>query len=840
MKVRTTMKSRRTNFATAFALAAFLLAIRSEAADVKYQKPPKAVLDVFNAPQFPVAFPNPSGDTLLLATPVPYPPISDLAKPMLRLAGLRIDPTTNGEHHPLYWSGLLLKKVADGSETKVELPANARPGYPVWSADGKFFAFANVTPKGIELWIATATGQARRLEGVRINGVFGPRGNSIQWMPDLKTLLVRLVPPSRGPAPAAPEAPEGPNVQESSGGLKPSSTYEVRDVLKSPHDQDLFDYYALSQVALVDVTTGAISPLGKPAVYGLLGRSPDGQYILVERIHRPYSYLHTFERFPKEVEIWNRTGEMVHKLASLPLADQVPIHGEPTGARLYSWLPTEPATLIWAEALDGGDPRKKVPHRDQVRTLKVPFSSKPTDLFRTEQRFLSAQGIEKSALALVTDFDIDRHWRRTFLAEMKQPMEPALQLLWEVSSDDKYKDPGAPVLRILPSGSYAVRQDDDWIYLHGVGGSPDGERPFLDRFNLRARKSERLFRSDKSSYERFVAWVDPARGEFVTRRESLLQPPNYVLRTLTQKTPQAVEMGEASLVSNLRSITKFPDPAPQLRQIKKQLVKYKRPDGVDLSFTLYLPPAYKPGTRLPTMFYAYPLDYTEARVAGHVHGTTQQFTMFYGSSHLFFLLAGYAVLDMVAMPIVGPSLTAYDTYLEQLVADAKAAVEKAVDMGVADPERIGVMGHSHGAMMTANLLAHSDLFRAGIARSGAYNKSLTAFGFQNERRSLWEARDTYIKVSPLFFADKIKQPLLLIHGEADFNPGTIPSQSERLYEAVRGTGGTTRLVMLPFESHGYQARESVEHTLYEMLAWFDRYVKDASPRGQKASRMPAQ
>lgn len=836
------MNSRRMKWMTAVALGAILLSIGTQAADVEYQKPPKAVLDAFNAPPFPVAFPNPKGDTLLLATPVLYPSIADLAKPMLRLAGLRIDPTTNGEHHPSYWSGLLLKKIADGSETRIELPADAQPGLPAWSwsADGKWIAFSNTSAKGIELWVANAAdGKARRLEGIRLNGIFGLAGSTIQWMPDQKSLLVALVPADPGPVPAEADTPEGPHVQESTGGRGPSSTYEVRDVLKTPHDEDLFDYYALSQLALVDVTTGAISRLGKPGVYGEFLRSPDGQYILVERIHRPYSYLHTYERFPKDVEIWSRTGDLVHKLASLPLADQVPIRGVPAGARNYSWRPTEPAALLWAEALDGGDPRKQVPHRDQIRTLKAPFTAKPTDLFKTEQRFMAAPGIEKGDLALVYDFDVTRHWKRTFLVDMKST-QPTLQLLWELNSDDLYKDPGTPVQRVLPSGNHAVRRDEDWIYLNGFGGSPDGNRPFLDRFNLRTRKFERLFRCDKSSFERFVAWVDPARGEFLTRHESPTQPPNYFLRTLTKKALEGMEAGEASQVSNPRPITGFPDPAPQLRRITKQLVKYKRPDGVDLSFTLYLPPDYKPGTRLPTMFYAYPLDYTEAEVAGQVQGSTQTFTMFRGASHLFFLLDGYAVLDNVAMPIVGPSLTAYDTYLEQLVADAKAAIDKAVEMGVADPERIGVMGHSHGALMTANLLAHSNLFRAGIARSGAHNKSLTVFGFQNERRTLWEARDTYIKVSPLFYADKIKQPILLIHGEADANPGTTPLQSQRLYEAVRGTGGTVRLVMLPFESHGYAARESLEHTLFEMFAWFNRYVKNAPQREPKLATAGSQ
>jgi dipeptidyl aminopeptidase/acylaminoacyl peptidase len=811
------------------ALAVSFWARVAAPAELTYQKPPKAVLDVLHAPVSPNAFPNPSGDTLLLATPVLYPPIADLAKPMLRIAGIRIDPSTNGEHHAPYFSALSLKKVTDDSEIKIELPSDARPSSPQWSADGKYIAFTNTTPTAIELWVCeAATGKARRLNGVRINALLGL---GFHWTPDQKALLARLVPANRGAAPPAPTAPTGPNAQESAGGLGPSSTYEVRDVLKNPHDAELFDYYGASQLARVDVASGAISSIGKPDIFGMLAPSPDGEYILVERIHRPYSYLHPYERFPKEVEIWSRTGQLVYKLASLPLADQVPVRGVPTGPRAYAWRSTEPATLVWAEALDGGDPRKKAPHRDQIRMLKAPFRSKPADVFKTEQRIVGMPSTENGDLALVFDYDVDRHWRRTFLLNTKAA-KPQLQLLWEISSDEHYNNPGLPVFRILPNGNEAIRKDGDWIYLSGSGGSPEGDRPFLDRFNLRTKKKERLFRCDKAHFEAFVAWLNPASGQFITARESPTEPRNYFVRTLTKGAPERIEPGDALQSSLLRPVTQFPNPVPQLRSIKKQLVNYKRPDGVDLSLVLYLPPDYKPGARLPTVMNAYPLDYTEAGVAGQVQGSTQHFTMFRYASPLFFVLAGYAVLDAVAMPVVGPSLTAYDKYLEQIIADATAAIEKAVELGVADPERIGVMGHSHGAMMTANLLAHTRLFRAGIARSGAHNKSLTAFGFQNERRSLWEARDTYIAVSPLFFADKIKDPLLLIHGEADFNPGTIPLQSERLYEAIRGTGGIVRLVMLPLESHGYVARESVEHTLFEMVSWFDRYVKNVAPRGQ--------
>jgi dipeptidyl aminopeptidase/acylaminoacyl peptidase len=274
-------------------------------------------------------------------------------------------------------------------------------------------------------------------------------------------------------------------------------------------------------------------------------------------------------------------------------------------------------------------------------------------------------------------------------------------------------------------------------------------------------------------------------------------------------------------------LTHYKDPAPQLRSIKKELVTYKRPDGVQLSFTLYLPPDYKPGERLPTIVWAYPLEFNDAGTAGQVVGSPNLFTTLNGNSILFMLTQGYAILDNATMPVVGDPETVNNTYIEQIVASAKAAIDKAVDMGVTDRNRVGVGGHSYGAFMTANLLAHSDLFRAGVARSGAYNRTLTPFGFQSERRTLWQAPEMYARVSPFMYADKIKTPLLLIHGEADNNPGTFPVQSERMYQAIKGNGGTVRLVLLPLESHGYVARESVEHVLYEMISWFDRWVKPA-------------
>jgi dipeptidyl aminopeptidase/acylaminoacyl peptidase len=463
------------------------------------------------------------------------------------------------------------------------------------------------------------------------------------------------------------------------------------------------------------------------------------------------------------------------------------------------------------EALDGGDPRRSAPERDAVRLLPAPFAARPLELARTEHRFQGLSWLETGDLALLTEYDRERRRTRTWIVPRDGSAKP--RLLWDRSVNDRYGHPGSPVLRTLPSGEAAIHRQGAAIYLAGEGAAPDGSRPFLDRLNLESLQTQRLFRCEPGVYETFVAFADAAATRCVTRRESPTEPPNYWLRPLSGAAAPPVP------------ITAFPDPAPRLRRISRRLVTYRREDGVPLSFTLYLPPARREGERLPALLWAYPLEFTDPDTAGQLSGSPHRFTTLTGASHLFALLAGYAVLDGASMPVIGPPATANDTFVEQIVAGARAAIRTAADLGVADPGRVAVGGHSYGAFMTANLLAHSDLFRAGIARSGAYNRTLTPFGFQSERRTLWEAPEVYTRLSPFLFAHRINEPLLIIHGEADNNPGTFPIQSERLFHAIKGNGGTARYVSLPHESHGYAARESVEHTLHEMLAWLDRHLK---------------
>jgi len=817
-----------------------------------YNQPPQELLNVMRAPPPPIPLMSPRQNRFLLVGMNEYPSIDQVATPYLRLAGVRLEPQSRGRHDtpggygiPSCVSSLSVVMVAEAAEKKIDISKLSCASTPIWSADGKHFLFKNKTKKAVELWVGSAeSAKIFQLPGVKLNAMLGQEA---QWMPDQRHILVKMVPKNLGVAPVKNTSLGGPSIQESTGESGQSSTYEKRDTLTNQEDEQLFDYYGKSQLALVNIQSKAIRHLGSPAIYDELGPAPDGIHILVTQILRPYSYLVTYSRFPTKVEVLD-----ISKLpkiqrspiVNLPLADRVPIHGERLGPREFFWNPHEPATLFWVEALDGGDWNVKVPARDKVMQLAAPFQLPPLEVFRTEQRFEGLQWFEQRSSALLYEFDQNKHWIKAFKVNVDNPQQEK-KLLWDLSSDEKYANPGQPITKVLKTGHRVIRQNQNSFYLAGQGASPDGNRPFLDKMDLSNFNIERLFRSSKIEYESFLSFVDEDYKIFLTRHQTPDDFPNVYQRSLvapiqgsqvptsasvnsdtpaaTQSVPQTVPLGEELWTSTRKALTHFKDPTPLVRKIKKRLVQYKRADGLMLSFTLYTPPDYKDGTRVPTILYAYPLDYADASKAGQVTGSQATFTRL--RDYKLLLLAGYAVIDNAAFPIVGDPKKAYDTYTEQLVEDAKSAVNEAIKMGVADPDRVGVTGHSHGALMTVNLLTHTNLFKAGVATSGSYNKTLTPFGFQNERRTVWEAPEVYNKVSPFFFADKLKTPLLIIHGDEDANPGTTPMQAHFLYEAVRGNGGTVRLVMLPHEPHWYSARESNEQQIYEMLRWFDKYVK---------------
>ena len=776
-------------------------------AQTPYKLPPKEVVDIIDARPTPYVSVSPQGDAMLLIDYKAHPSIELLARPILRLGGVRIDPAIKNRQRLSQLVGFTIYRIDQSKRVKISTPQDGKILSPVWSYDGKKLAFRHDLDGGTELWVADAkTGEAKAIPYLRVNDVLGA---PVIWMSDNNHLLVRMIPDGIGEAPKTPKVPIGPIVDETSGKVAKVMTYQ--DLLRTPHDENLFEYYGQTQLAIVDAITGSMVKVGEPGLIMRAEFSSDEKYILVDKLKRPFSYRVPYGYFTRTTEVWDKSGKFVKMVADLPISDDIPTQGEPVGPRNAMWQPLKDATLLWVEALDGGDPMKKVPFRDKLMRLEAPFNLEPKEIMKIQNRFMDIDWTARANEVLLTEFDRDRRWRTTSFLNLDKP-DKSRKVIFDLSVNDAYNDPGNPIYNTMPDGTTVLHQDGDWIYLSSEGSSDKGDRPRFDKFNLRSLKKENLFQSGDNSLERLVAFMGSDRMQIITRYESKTEPPNYVLVDLKNNTRKV--------------LTDFRDPAPRLTGLKKEILRYYRKDGVQLSGTLYLPPDYIKGTKLPLVVWAYPLEYSDPSTAGQVRGSASSFTFFRGTTPLFFLTQGYAVLMDATMPVIGDPETMNETFVEQITSSGRAAIDKLDSMGVIDRNRVLVMGHSYGAFMTANLLAHSDDFAAGIARSGAYNRTLTPFGFQSERRSFWEAPETYMKLSPFTYANKIKKPLLLIHGDADNNPGTFTMQSERLFQAIKGTGGTARLVLLPFESHGYTARESVLHTLAEMFDWADKYVKN--------------
>ena len=788
-----------------------------------YQTPPKPLADLVTAPPTPTVSVDSKGQWMLISERnTATTTIAELSQPELRIAGLRINPATNGPSRAVFVNNLKLRQVsANAADVQVTgLPANAQLSFIQWSPDDSKIAFTNTTDTKIELYVAdVATAVAKKVSDVALNASLGV---PYQWVSDSKSFIVRGIPAERGPAPEITRVPSGPTVQENLGTKAQAATYQ--DLLKSPSDEKQFEYYATAQTMKIGLD-GIVQKIGTMGLIATAAPSPDGRFVLVESIHRPFSYLVTVNRFPAKMDIFDAVGTLVKTLTDVPLQENVPWGQDaaPSGQRNHNWRNDVPATLYWVEAKDGGDPKRKVAVRDIVYTLEAPFSSTPKEIYSAANRFGGVTwGNDQIAL-------FSERWNATrkIITKLVNPSSPANPVvLFDRSSEDRYNNPGSPELKKNAYGEYVLDiTPTNEIYLTGQGASPEGDRPFVDLFSLATKQAKRLFRSEAPFFERPITILNAEKGLILTSRESQEEQPNYFIRNLKP----APKKGKKAAEPALTQVTFFPHPYPQFKGIQKQQLRYKRPDGVDLTAMLLLPPGYKKEDGpLPTFLWAYPAEFKNAAAAGQVNGSPYQFNRISYWTGAAFVTMGYAVLENASIPIVGEGdKEPNDTYVEQLVASAKAAIDEGVRLGVVDASRVGVGGHSYGAFMTANLLSHSNLFKAGIARSGAYNRTLTPFGFQNEQRTYWQAPEVYNKMSPFMNVDKVKTPLLMTHGEADNNTGTFPIQSERYYNALKGMGATAKLVFLPYESHGYTAKESLLHMLYEMNGWLDKYVKNA-------------
>ena len=794
-----------------------------------FSLPDSDIVAAIDAPPTPVVLPAPGGRFLLLVAYQAHPPVSMLARPHLSLAGLRLDSATGHRQRTRRFTGLTVLRVSDGAQTPLSLPPDAQVSLPVWAPDGERFAFTVDESDGIGVWTGDASaGAVAQVPGLRVIDVLGAEppmlGGTVVWSRDGRSLLVLGAAGSAASQPAgsavAGSAAGGsgaagsaaariePRIEETAGKQSQMATFQ--NLLRTASDEDRFEELATTVPLRVDPDTGTAVELGPAGLYQLIDESPDGQFLLVYRLQRPFSFRVPAGYFARRSEVWSAAGELVRVVADLPVSDEVPRMGVPTGPRRVSWDERAPARLIWMQAQDGGDPIAQAKHRDAIMTLPAPFDRPPELAFEVTQRCLGWTNADDRNVLLLTEHDRDRRWLTIWQCDLSAPDRN--RVIFDLAEDDAYGDPGSPVTRLHPDGSRTVLQDGTAIYLRGDGSTPDGDRPFLDRRDLVTGQSARLFQSPADAHESVLCFADGRRDQLVIWHESRAEPPNL----------RVVDLGSGQS----RPLTSWPDPHPQLTGIQKRLMVTDRGDGVLLSGLLQLPPGYDPERdgRLPLVLWAYPQDYGSADTAGQVRDSSQRFSRLAAADPAWFVLRGYAVLANATMPVIGEPETKNDTYIKQVTEAAAAHIRSLTELGIADEARVAVAGHSYGAFMTANLLAHTDLFAAGIARSGAYNRTLTPFGFQTERRSFWEAPWVYDQVSPFRYADQISAPILLVHGERDSNPGTFPVQSERLFQAIQGSGGTARLVILPHEDHGYLARESVLHVLAEQISWLERWL----------------
>lgn len=782
---------------------------------INYQKPPQEITELLNAPTTPYLKLDPRKEWLLQMGDPGYPSITEVSQPELRIAGLRINPATHNQSRITHNDSLALTHLKNGKDYTVKgLPEKPLLSNFTWSPNGKYVAFTHTTSSGLELWhLDIAKKKVEKLTPAIVNNSMS--GAPLVWADQGEWLIFSSVIKDKGPSPIKNQVPKGPIIRENKGKEVAVRTYQ--DLIKDKFDEALFEYYTESKLMKINLK-GESYAIGIPAIFKSFAPSPDGRFLLVKMIQKPYSYLVPYYRFPFKVEVWDIEGNLYRDLFEIPAAEDIPkgFGAVRTGPREISWRSDKPSSLFWVKALDGGDPNRNAMFRDRLYLFDFPFDGVGEESIVFKKRFGDVTwGNENFAVCS------EWWWKdrtETISAFNPSEQDPKKDLLFEYNWQDEYNHPGYFMTQTNENGHEVLvfTNKENALILQGRGASPKGYKPFIDEFTIADKNIKRLWQSNDPYYEYPYAFIDIDKSQVLTRRESKTDPPNFFNRNIKNGV--------------VKQLTNFPNPYPQLSEVKSELIKYKRDDGILLTGKLFTPPGYKMGDGLlPVLMWAYPNEYKSAASAGQVKDSPNRFVRIGWWSPIFWVLRGYAVFDDPAMPVVGEGEEEpNDTFTEQLVANAKAAVNCLDSLGIGDKNRMAIGGHSYGAFMTANLLAHSDHFAAGIARSGAYNRTLTPFGFQAEERTFWEATDTYIKMSPFSHADKLKEPLLLIHGQADNNSGTYPLQSERFFTALKGNGGNVRLVMLPNESHGYKAKESILHMLWEMDRWLEKHVKNKS------------
>ena len=793
-----------------------LVLIRSMAAlaETPYQKTDKPVSDLLRADSFSSASLNYQNTALIKKFRQYTPSVAFISKPQLKLAGLRINPKNYTGISSSYTNRLVYFDMQKRIDREIEFPKDTIISQSGWSENGRHFLVSIETPSCLELWVVDIPSlKKKRIPGLCMNQI---TGNSFLWLNDQEILISKRLKLQQSEIKIEKLPPTGPVVQVSKGMVAQNRTYQ--DLLKNQQDEEVLAKALQAQLVIHNIKSGLTRDFRKPAAYYDILLSPDRTRFLISKIAKPYSYVVPLGYFAKNYEVWDVKGGGTIQLYKSGPHENVPIEGVIKGPRQLRWVPDEPATLIYVEALDGGDWKNKVANRDEIFKLHLLANAqmRAESIYKTKNRFEGLRVLDRGLGYLVSDYERDSTFTNTKLIKYENSKIVSEKEIFNFNENDEYGNPGSEYMidNKYKRPVVAVEKDNQSIFLIGRGATPEGYRPFLNRFNLSTLEKKEIFKSAEKTFESFLTFVDETGfTSFLSNFETNRISPRIMLNTI----------GATATRKELLYADK--NPFEIMSKLKKEVIRYKRNDGVELSGVLYYPLDYEEGKKYPMVMEAYPLEYTDAATAGQVRSTPYKFETPFRADAVYFALRGYAYLQDAQIPIIGHPETKNDTFLPQLVAGAEAAIAAVAAKNLIDVKKVGIIGHSYGGFMVANLLTHSKLFAAGIARSGAYNRTLTPFGFQGERRTFWEAKDTYLKVSPFYEAEKMKFPLLLIHGQADNNAGTFTLQSERYFEALKGQGANVRLVLLPEESHGYAALESVEHVLYEMFSWFDTYLK---------------
>ncbi len=791
-------------------LLAFL-GIAQAQENIAYQKPSAEILKLADYERPPSVFMDSKKEWLILSYRNTYKTLDELNQDEMRLAGLRINPVTNISSTMSYINNLKIRKINDKTEIQVKgLPAQAKIANMGLSPDEKKLAFTNTTDKGVELWVVDlATATATKVTSDNLNANLG---SPYVWYRDSQNFLVRIIPANRPKLiDSSKDLPTGPIVSTADGKVSQNRTYQ--DLLKNPQDEANFETLVKNELHKVSLN-GSKTKLKDADLYGGMSFSPDGNYLMLTTIKKPFSYIVPLSRFPMVSELYDSNGKLVKTVNDVPLNEIMPkgFSSVRTGKRSMTWRDDKPATLVYAEALDGGDQYKNAEYRDEIFTWDAPFNTIPQSFFKTKQRYAGTEW-SNSNYAVVSESWYDTRNMKSFLVDLNNGGSKVLQ---DRNFQDVYSDPGNFNQTRNQYGRSVIDVKNGKAYLIGDGYTKEGQKPFIDEQDLKTLAKKRLYTSNlKGAKESIIDILDANKGDILVSQQSATQYPNTFKRN--------IKSGKATAVTN------FANPFASLGNVYKEVIKYKRNDGVELTGTLYLPANYDrkaKNEKLPLLIWAYPTEYKDKSTAGMNTQNPNDFTFPSYGSFIYWVTKGYAVLDDAAFPIIGEGKTEpNDTFIPQLIANGKAAIDAVDKLGYIDRNRVAVGGHSYGAFMTANLLTHGNDFACGIARSGAYNRTLTPFGFQSEQRNYWDVPEIYNTMSPFMNANKMKKPMLLIHGDADNNPGTFTLQTERYFQALKNLGAPVRMVLLPKESHGYAAKESILHTLWEQEQFLDKCLK---------------